>query len=121
MLRALSWFAWAAAVLCGGAAYHEWVWYQNHPSYSRGPSGVLVVLGIGAAIACAVAGKIAGELAEKEEADRRSQHERYQRDVDRDARIDARLMNLEIAVRQDADIREMLEILEDDDEEELPA
>jgi hypothetical protein len=40
------------AVLCVGVAIHEWNYHDDHP-YATGVSGILAVLGFGAALGCA--------------------------------------------------------------------
>jgi len=41
----------AGAALSAGVAVHEWNYHEDHP-YATGVSGVLTVLGIGAALGC---------------------------------------------------------------------
>ena len=40
-----------AALLCAGAGIHEWAYYNDHP-YATGVSGVVAILGLGAALGC---------------------------------------------------------------------
>ena len=54
------------AILCVGVAVHEWVYYAGHP-YRTGVSGVLVILGFGAALGCIAVAVLASARREARE------------------------------------------------------